>query len=98
MRPEHKTAYEAALAFVQQKHAGQMRAGGVPTWHHLVRVSHLLQGVLEEYAEGTEDNRQAIVLAALGHDVLEDTDATRADVHSVFGERAAELIWGMTNE
>jgi len=91
-------SFQRALEFVKKKHAGQIRAGNVPAWHHLVRVSYLLQNLLTQYEEGTPEERDAIIIAALGHDILEDTDATRDEVASIFGDRAAELVWGMTNE
>lgn len=92
------TDYDAALAFVQKYHIGQKRAGDVPTWHHLVRVSLLLRVVLAKYKEGNETERVIISLSALGHDVLEDTKATKDEVQAVFGDRGFELILGMTNE
>ncbi|MBI1957226.1 MAG: HD domain-containing protein [Candidatus Niyogibacteria bacterium] len=90
--------FQTALAFVQKKHRGQKRAGGVPAWHHLARVSEILSDALERYNEGVLSDRRIAPIAALGHDVLEDTKATPHDVRRVFGERGFELIWGMTNE
>jgi len=90
--------YKKALQFVKEKHAGQVRAGDTPTWYHLARVSYSLEILLEKYQEGTKEEQSIIPLAALGHDVLEDTDATHDEVRSVFGARGLELIVGMTNE
>lgn len=87
----------AALAFVQQAHAGQTRAGDVPVWHHLARVSGILEQALGETGEGTPDERAAVILAGFGHDVLEDTDAAEAELAAVFGPRALAIIKGMTN-
>ncbi len=90
--------YNIALAFIQKYHTGQKRAGDVPTWHHLVRVSLLLQTVLERYKEGEKTERSIVALSALGHDILEDTEVAKDEVQEVFGDRGLELIIGMTNE
>lgn len=88
--------FKKALDFVKQKHAGQMRAGESPTWLHLLRVAKILDNVLSTFNEGDEKN-QIIVQASLGHDLLEDTNATKEEVLKIFGELGAELIEGMTN-
>lgn len=85
------------LDFIKLIHAGQVRAGNVPVWHHLDRVSKLLEIIMEEEAEGTESERQIISLAGLGHDSLEDTDVTEEELQKYFGEEGLKLIVGMTN-
>ncbi len=92
-----KTAYKNALLFVQKRHAGQFRANRVPAWHHLARVSETLAHVLKETQEGSAQERFLISLAALGHDLLEDTDAKKSEIEKIFGVRGLELIKGMTN-
>lgn len=89
--------HAAALALVTRLHAGQKRAGDVPTFHHLARVSRVLQITLAETGEGTPEERDAMVIAALGHDALEDTSATADDLRPVFGDRSVVLVQGMTN-
>jgi len=89
--------YDAALRLVQKHHAGQVRAGGVPVWHHLARVSDILETVLSDTEEGTLEERANIVLAALGHDSLEDTKVSDAELAEAFGDRALSFIKGMTN-
>ncbi len=63
--------YEAALAFATQKHEGQYRRGGLPYITHPVAVADIVQawGFGEDYR-----------VAALFHDLLEDTDATEAEI------------------
>lgn len=89
--------FKNALEFVKEKHKGQVRAGNVPAWHHLARVSDLLGSVLEKNKEADKKERFLIAVAALGHDVLEDTAATEEEVAAVFGARGAEIVKGMTN-
>ena len=92
-----KITFKKALRYAQKMHAGQTRAGGMPVWHHLLRVSETLGTILKETGEGSVAERKIIPIAALGHDILEDTKATQEEVGSVFGERGLELIRGMTN-
>jgi (p)ppGpp synthase/HD superfamily hydrolase len=89
--------FKRALKFVQKMHKGQFRAGKVPVWQHLLRVSETLAHVLSHTKEGTPAQRQIISIAALGHDLLEDTKATKAQIKNIFGERGFSLIEGMTN-
>jgi hypothetical protein len=56
-----------------------------------------LEVVLNETEEGNKADREDIIIAALGHDLLEDTDASEETVKKVFGERGFVLIEGMTN-
>lgn len=97
MNPIETQHYKKALKFVQRIHAKQKRAGDVPVWHHLARVSRQLNFVLNETKEGTEQQRLDIVTAALGHDSLEDTDVTKPELLKVFGAGGVAIIEGMTN-
>lgn len=88
----------AALDLIRRIHAGQTRSGGkVPAWHHLARVSRILETVLEETREGSEEERQTIILAGLGHDAIEDTKVTEVELSRCFGGRGLAIIKGMTN-
>lgn len=86
------------LEFIKKIHTGAIRGKGtVPDWHHLERVSRVLEIILNETGEGTAEERATIVGAALGHDALEDTDVTPEELAAVFGARGLTLIKGMTN-
>ncbi|MDP8969665.1 MAG: bifunctional (p)ppGpp synthetase/guanosine-3',5'-bis(diphosphate) 3'-pyrophosphohydrolase [Actinomycetota bacterium] len=76
-------AYETAAA----AHAGQQRVSGEPYIIHPV-------GVAEVLAELGMDT--PTITAALLHDVIEDSDATVADLAEDFGEEAAALVDGVT--
>lgn len=89
--------YKKALQFAQKKHKGQFRDNGLPAWHHLVRVSAILERVFQETKEGSAKERETIVCAALGHDLFEDTDATEKEILEIFDARGLALIKGMTN-
>ena len=78
-----------ALKYASKHHGGQTRKGGdVPYVAHLLAVSAL---VLED--GGSE--RQAI--AALLHDVVEDTDVSRRDVRKRFGRKVERIVAACTD-
>ena len=85
------TADEALLnrAYVygMRMHGSQLRASGDPYFAHPIEVA----GILTEYRLDT-----AAIVTALLHDVIEDTNATRADVADLFGDEVAELVEGVT--
>jgi (p)ppGpp synthase/HD superfamily hydrolase len=79
-----------ALAFADQRHAGQTRdLDDLPFVTHPVEVACLL------YEGGYPDE---VVAAGVLHDVLEDTDAERSDLESRFGPRVAQLVEAVTDD
>ena len=62
---------QRALDFAAEKHKGQMRIGGAEYITHPIAVCEIVknQGLGEEYQ-----------IAALFHDLLEDTNATEAEI------------------
>jgi len=68
-------------------HGSQTRASGDPYFAHPVEVA----GILTEYRLDT-----ATIVTALLHDVIEDTQASRQDIESLFGAEVAELVEGVT--
>lgn len=81
--------FTRALKFASKHHAGQTRKGSdVPYLAHLLGVSAL---VLED--GGSE--REAI--AALLHDVIEDTGVSRRDVRKRFGRKVARIVAACTD-
>jgi (p)ppGpp synthase/HD superfamily hydrolase len=76
--------FVAALDWAIELHGAQRKKGSdVPYVAHLLAVAGL---VLDD--GGTE--KQAV--AALLHDVLEDTDATHAEVRERFGRKVARIV------
>src|SRR5581483_11248115 len=78
-----------ALAWAVERHGEQVRKGtAIPYVAHLMGVCAL---VLED--DGTPDE----AVAALLHDVVEDTDATVDDVAREFGPEVAEIVAGCSD-
>ena len=76
-----------AYVYAVRMHGSQTRASGDPYFAHPVEVA----GILTEYRLDT-----ATIVTALLHDVIEDTQASRADIESLFGAEVAELVEGVT--
>jgi len=82
-----------ALNFSAQKHRRQYRKGmdASPYINHPIAVAHVLE------REG-EVKDQVTLIAALLHDTIEDTDATREEVAVAFGEEIADLVMEVTDD
>jgi (p)ppGpp synthase/HD superfamily hydrolase len=79
-----------ALDYATKRHAGQRRdTDGAPYVLHPVEVATLLHNA------GYPDH---VVAAGVLHDVLEDTDAERAEIESGFGPEVAVLVTALTED
>lgn len=76
-----------AFVVARDAHEGQSRSSGEPYIIHPVAVARIL-------AEMRLDNET--LMAALLHDVIEDTNVTKEDLASQFGEIVAELVDGVS--
>ena len=79
--------YEQALAYATRKHAGQVRIGGDPYITHPVAAAQIV------CAWGYGIPYQ---IAALFHDLLEDTDATEAELCEIGGKRVLQAVRRLT--
>ena len=78
-----KKAYEEA----KKAHEGQFRSSGEAYILHPIQVA----GILAEL-----EMDPSTVAAGFLHDVVEDTDVSREDIISIFGEEVAMLVDGVT--
>lgn len=76
-----------AYVYAMQKHGSQQRANGDPYFSHPLEVAAILTDLRLD---------DATIAAALLHDTIEDTDATRAEIDSTFGEDIGRLVEGLT--
>jgi (p)ppGpp synthase/HD superfamily hydrolase len=80
---------QAALAYAEQRHAGQRRADGTPFILHPFEVASLLHSV------GAPDH---LIAAGVMHDSIEKADASANDVESRFGARVSELVLAVSDD
>ncbi len=78
---------EKAYLLGRSAHEGQTRTSGDPYITHPIAVAHIL-------ADMRLDSET--IMAAILHDVIEDTDCTREQIASDFGENVAELVEGVS--
>ena len=81
-----------AVLFARSMHAGQARKGTqIPYISHLLAVTAL---AIEDAAtdDALRDQTEAIAIAAMLHDVVEDTRATVVDVAGRFGDEVARIV------
>ena len=76
-----------AFVFASAAHRNQRRHTGEPYVIHTVSVAAILAGMKFD---------RDVIIAALTHDVLEDTDATPEQLKEKFGEEVLTLVDGVT--
>ncbi len=87
LTPEEMALLERAIRFSAEAHAGQIRISGEPYVTHPIAVT-------EQLAEWRLDS-QALI-AALLHDVMEDTKVTKQAIADAFGKVSADLVDGVS--
>jgi GTP pyrophosphokinase len=80
-------ALRKAYVFAGQAHKGQVRRSGEPYLSHPLEVTNYLADMRLD---------KTTLVAALLHDVLEDTDTTAAALRESFGREVAGLVEGVT--
>jgi GTP diphosphokinase / guanosine-3',5'-bis(diphosphate) 3'-diphosphatase len=76
-----------AYVYAMQKHGPQTRASGDPYFSHPLEVAAILTDMRLD---------DATIAVALLHDTIEDTDATRTEIDTLFGEEIGKLVDGLT--
>src|SRR5699024_4334497 len=77
----------AAYDFGESKHRGQFRQTGEPYIFHPIAVARILADMRLD---------TTTVVAAILHDVIEDTDAARDEVERRFGSDVAYVVDGVS--
>ncbi len=78
---------DRAYIYSARVHEGQTRLSGEPYLSHPLEVAH----ILSEMRLDVES-----IAAALLHDVIEDTPATKEDIQDLFGPGVAHIVEGVT--
>lgn len=87
LAPEQIKEIYRAYLFGSRAHEGQQRASGEPYIQHPLEVARIL----------TEMRLDApAIVAAILHDVIEDTPTAKAHIVQEFGEEVAELVDGVS--
>ncbi|MEL6114678.1 bifunctional GTP diphosphokinase/guanosine-3',5'-bis pyrophosphate 3'-pyrophosphohydrolase [Photobacterium sp. SP02] len=80
-------ALRQAYLVARDAHEGQTRSSGEPYIIHPIAVARILAEMRLDFET---------LMAALLHDVIEDTDVTKDDLDSRFGSTVAELVDGVS--
>src|SRR5438552_5321231 len=78
---------QRAFGFAEESHRGQKRLSGDDFIEHPVGVAQILADL------GMDTTT---LVAALLHDVVEDTDLTLEEVRDQFGEQVGQIVDGLT--
>ncbi len=87
LKPEEVALVKKAFQYADSAHLGQYRQSGEPYITHPLAVAELCASWQLDAAS---------IMAALLHDVIEDTGSTREELVQVFGGKVAELVEGLT--
>ncbi|GIQ70125.1 GTP pyrophosphokinase [Xylanibacillus composti] len=87
MKPQDLERIRAAYEFAEQAHHGQVRKSGEPYILHPLAVAEVIVNMQMDVTS---------IIAALLHDVVEDTTVSLDTVRREFGETCAMLVDGLT--
>lgn len=79
--------FEQAYRFGESAHKGQLRLSGEDYIQHPLQVARILAGLHVDIET---------LVAAILHDVIEDTPITRAEIETRFGAEVAHLVDGVS--
>ncbi|ORC38287.1 GTP pyrophosphokinase [Marispirochaeta aestuarii] len=85
--PEERSKIMEALLWGEELHREQKRASGEPFYIHPMKVAEILVQLEMDYET---------IIAALLHDVLEDTEGTKKEMQRRFGKEIVALVNGVT--
>ncbi len=85
--PTQSPLFHKALSLAKEAHAHQTRKSGEPYIIHPILVAAITALV---------SNDEAMIIAGLLHDVVEDTDYVIEEIEEMFGEDVAHMVEGLT--
>ncbi|PIF03436.1 MAG: GTP pyrophosphokinase [Draconibacterium sp.] len=85
---ERLAKIDKAFNFANAAHNGMRRKSGEPYIIHPIAVAHI---VAKKLGLGS-----TTIVAALLHDVVEDTEFTDEDIRNMFGDKVADIVKGLT--
>ncbi len=87
LQPEQINLVKRAYFFAEQAHDGQMRRSGEAYITHPLAVAHILATMHLDHQS---------LMAAMLHDVIEDTPVAKSSLAEQFGDTVAELVDGVS--
>ncbi|MEY3950984.1 MAG: hypothetical protein RJB21_743, partial [Pseudomonadota bacterium] len=87
LKPEEIALIKKAFQYADSAHLGQYRQSGEPYITHPLAVAELCASWRLDAPS---------IMAALLHDVIEDTGSTHQELVEVFGGKVADLVEGLT--
>ncbi len=87
LKPDEIALVKKAFQYADSAHLGQYRQSGEPYITHPLAVAELCASWRLDAPS---------IMAALLHDVIEDTGSTRQELVEIFGGKVAELVEGLT--
>ena len=87
LKPDEIALVKKAFQYADSAHLGQYRQSGEPYITHPLAVAELCASWRLDAPS---------IMAALLHDVIEDTGSTRQELVEIFGSKVAELVEGLT--
>ncbi len=87
LSPQDVELVQKAYVVAREAHEGQTRSSGEPYITHPVEVTHILASMRLDHET---------LMAALMHDVIEDTDFSKQDLAEIFGNTVADLVAGVS--
>ena len=87
IEPDGIAHIRTAFEFGARAHAGQTRKSGEPYISHPIAVAHILADLRMD---------ESTLVAAILHDVIEDTEIAHDEIVAEFGEEVAHLVDGVS--
>ncbi len=87
LEPQQINGVKRAYYYAEQAHEGQKRRSGEPYVTHPLEVANILAGMHMDHQS---------LMAAMLHDVIEDTTISKEALTEQFGEPVAELVDGVS--
>ncbi|HQX89579.1 MAG: bifunctional GTP diphosphokinase/guanosine-3',5'-bis pyrophosphate 3'-pyrophosphohydrolase [Moraxellaceae bacterium] len=87
LTPDQIADIRRAYLYSEKAHDGQFRRNGDPYITHPLAVANILCDMHMDHQS---------IMAAMLHDVIEDTGITKVEITDEFGEEVAELVDGVT--
>ncbi len=87
LKPEQVEKVQRAYQFGAKAHEGQQRKSGEPYIFHPLEVAHIL---------GEMHMDHQTIVAAILHDVIEDTPTAKEEIRRKFGKEVAQLVDGVS--